>query len=133
MVNISNNGIISMNRGDTVEVPLFINVNDKLLPIRYPFSAEDEIYLGISEPNQRWECALIKKKFTAEDLNEQEDVVLKLSSEDTEFVLPGTYYYEVKLRHVEEVETESEEGEVETIFKETVYTIVPKRKFIILE
>ena len=55
MVNISNNGIISMNRGDTVEVPLFINVNDKLLPVRYPFSNADEIYLGITEPNQKWE------------------------------------------------------------------------------
>lgn len=129
MVEISKNGIIVMNRGDTVSFPLFININDKLLPARYPFSDADKIYLGITEPNQRWECALIKKVFDATDLNENGDIIVKLSSEETEHVVPGTYYYEVKLGHTEEKTTE--EGETETV--ETVHTVITKRQFIILE
>lgn len=126
MVNIDLSGNITMNRGDSVSVPLFINLGDKLMPIRYPFSAEDEVYVGITEPNQPWEFALIKKKYTAEELNEKGDIVLSLNPEETEHVLPGYYFYEVKLRHTEPIE-DSEE------VKETVYTVVPKRQFIILE
>ena len=35
MIEIKNNGYISINRGDRVDVPLFINLGTEKLPIRF--------------------------------------------------------------------------------------------------
>ncbi len=120
MVNISKSQIISMNRGDTLSLPIFINAGTKIAPLRYNLGSGDKVYVGISEPNQKFEHALIKKVYTSDDVNEHGDPVLNLRPEDTEHILPGLYYYEIKL-----VST-SEEDEI-------VNTIVPKRKFYIVE
>ena len=120
MVSISKSQVITMNRGDSLLYPIFINAGTKLLPIRYTLGAGDTLYVGISEPNQKWEDALIKKVYTEADLNQYGDVDLKLVPEDTEHVLPGLYYYEAKLVH------ESEEGTIVT-------TIIPKKKLYIVE
>jgi len=121
-VNISPNQIITINRGDTFNAPLFINIGgSKIYPVRYPFTDKDTIYVGIMEAHQPFEHAIIKKVYTIEDLNEYGDIVLRLDSKDTEYLLPGTYYYEIKLEHINDDDT--------TIIK----TIVPKRKLFLVE
>ena len=123
MVNIQN-GIITMNRGDTFYMPLRINIGTKIHPIYYEITNDDEIYFAVEEYNQPFEFALIRKKITKEDLIDGE-IIVQLSCDDTEFLLPGEYYYEVKLRHITKKLGEEDE--------EFVDTIVPRRKFIILE
>lgn len=119
MIDINNN-LIAMNRGDTFEIPLIINLGTKVNPQYYHLTEHDTVYFALLEHNQRFEEALVRKVFTVEDLNAEGDVVIKLSCEDTERLLPGNYLYEIKLRHAE--------GDIDF-----VDTIVPRRKFVILE
>ena len=121
MVNIQN-GIITMNRGDTFYMPLLINVGSKVDPTYYAITENDSIYFALEEYNQPFEYALVRKKFTLDDVNDDDNVIIKLESQDTEKLLPGDYYYEIKLCHT------SLNGR-----EEFIDTIVPRRKFIILE
>lgn len=121
MASISNNLIIVLNRGDSLQVPLFINCGAGLLTVRNTLGENDKVYLGVMSANKRFEEAIIKKVYTIDDVNEDGDVVIKLEPKDTEYVLSGTYYYEIKLQQFDD------NG------KEYVYTIVPRTKFIIIE
>ena len=58
------------------------------------------MFFAIEEPHQRFECAIVRKVYTYLDVNEEGDVVVKLSHDDTNNLLPGEYYYEVKLLKV---------------------------------
>ena len=122
MVFISNNGFIRLTRGDSFDVPLFINRGDKCYPDRYYLQGHPEatVYLGVMEPNQPFEKALIKKKFTNANLNEDGDVIITFEHTDTACLLPGKYFYEIKL--------------VRTINNQTlVDSVIPKTQFNILE
>lgn len=72
------------------------------------------------EPNQPFDQAIVRKKFTRNDFDANEDVVISISHHDTENLLPGTYSYEIKIMTIKNG-------------KEYIETIVPKRKFFILE
>lgn len=105
MEQILNDNLIILNRGDSFSRPLFLNRGTKLQPMRYILSdgngdvnKEDEIYFAIMEPNQTFENAIIKKKYTYRDLNSNNDVVIELRPEDTCELIPGQYFFTVKLR-----------------------------------
>ena len=115
MVEISNNGIVEMYSGDTFEFPLFINMGSKLRPSQYIVQQGDTIYVSIGEANQSFDHALIRKTFTYEDLNEEGNVVVKLASSDTENVVPGTYFLQIKIK----------------LANGNIGTLTPARKFII--
>lgn len=120
MTSISNNGFILLARGDTFRAPLFINWGSKSCPVRYYIKnhPKDTVYLGIMEVHQPFEEAIIKKMYTSDtaEINECGDIIVKLKSTDTECLLPGKYYYEVKLV--------SDNDDVDTI--------IPKTEFFIL-
>ena len=128
MFNIQNNRIITIVRGDTIEIPLFINANTDLDPISYPFGFNDKVYFVIMESHQDFNCGVVRHEYGYEDLNESGDIVIKLSHDDTVNLLPGDYFYEIKLltRTTEEVNGQT------LILKEELDTIVPRTKFIIL-
>lgn len=119
MLHISNNGFICMNRGDCFSVPLFINRGTVYAPVRYSLLDHPQatLYLGIMEPNQPFEIATVRKKYDSSDVNQYGDVMITFKTTDTACLLPGKYYYEVKLL--------KEDGNVETI--------VPKRDFLIID
>lgn len=121
MFNISYNGIITVNRGDSFKMPLFIDFGNALEPIRYTLTDNDIIYFGVMEPNQPFETALIRKKYTSKDLNQNGDVVVEFTPKDTECVLPGKYYYQVKLQKFQPDGTY------------TVNTVIDKTQFFIME
>ena len=118
MFNISNNGIITVNRGDTFTLNVFVNVGTKLFPVQYVLQEGDNLYFALCEPNQPFEDALIRKVFTHTDVDEKGNVVMKFDSEMAEFLLPGTYYYTIKLVKASD---------------ESVTTIITKTKFVIIE
>ena len=126
MFDISYDGIIRLSRGDTANITLFINQGTKIQPIRYYLKDNDILYFAISEPNQLFEDAIVKKIFTTEDstFTDDGDLIIKINSIDTEYLRPGTYYYEVKLR-TNDVESDGN--------KYQVNTIISRRKFIIEE
>ncbi len=120
MFNISANQLITTVRGDTFSFPLFINYCDMWEIYRYELSDNEVVQFRVMEPQAEWEDAVIKKEYTNEDVNEYGDIVVSFVSEDTINMIPGTYYYEVKLiRH-------EQEGDV------VVKTIITRRTFTIL-
>ena len=126
MFNIAKNGIITITRGDSAETSLYINTGTELKPIKTALGKNDKVYLGVMEPNQLFEDALLKKVYTYKDHTDKDDpYVLNISfdCEDTENLLPGVYYYSIKLYRP---------GDGLTT-KDRIDTIVPKRKFIIVD
>ena len=120
MLDISVNNMISLTRGDTFQDSLFLNEGTPLKPIRYILQEGDQVFLGVTEPNQPFEKALIKKKFTNANLNEDGDVIITFEHTDTACLLPGKYFYEIKL--------------VRTVNNQTlVDSVIPKTQFNILE
>ena len=139
MFNISNNGIIKISRGDSASLPLFINCDiidaenkrvisgSKILkPHRYKITTigkeqKARVYLGVMEPNQPFERALIRQKYTPESkTNVYGDLIIKFRPEDTMYLKPGRYYYTIKIQR------EDRFG------NEYVDTIVPQTQFFIL-
>lgn len=125
MFSISNNGIIRLNRGDTFSLSVTINIGTELDPVIYPLAEGDKVYFALMEPKQPFECALIRKVFTAEDQDEFGNITMDFSSDQTSNLVPGNYYYMVKL-----VRDMSEESGDE---KMLVDTIINKTKFILLD
>lgn len=152
MFNISANGIIELHRGDTINTPIYIDVGTALNPecytmvqkweetpadkinnyLRYKVENNkyygyigDAVYFAILEPNQKWEDAIVKKAFTAFDFNyEDRSVELRLDSEDTEYLEPGNYYYEVKLYRCKEESSVDIYSHVDTIIGRTKFVIM---------
>lgn len=123
MFEISSNGIITVSRGDSFTLNVFVNIGTVLDPLQYSLSGEDKLYFGLMEANQPFECALIRKMYSEEDQDAETGMVaMRFVPDDTEFLLPGKYYYMVKL-----VRVDAETG------AETVDTIITKTRFIILD
>ena len=128
MFDISRNGIITMSRGDTWETEIFVNLGTELLPWGYDLQEGEYLYFGVMEPNQPFEIALIRKRI---DMNDKGDgqgyYKIRFESKDTIALLPGNYYYEVKLQHFKK---DASTGE---ILGTDVDTIIPRTKFVIYE
>ena len=78
------------------------------------------------EPNQLFEDTIVKKVYTKDDHRDEDDpeaLTISFDCEDTENLLPGVYYYSIKLYRP---------GDGLTT-KDRIDTIVPKRKFIIVD
>lgn len=122
MLEIDKSGNIKVSRGDTFEIPLFIDVGENIfMSTRLPLKYNDIIYFHIINSNCPFDCPIIGKSFTYEDVNENNDIIVRFNHEDTDFLCPGIYYYEVKLQRP----SGSEE------IPDTYVTIVPRRKFVI--
>ena len=103
-----------MYRGDTFIFPVEIRLGNNLDYTMYNIEDSDEIYFAVMEPNCKWEEALIRKKFYGSSLKLIPQIVL--SPDDTTYVLPGTYYYQLKLRKTT--------GEVVTLMPRTFFRIL---------
>ena len=123
MLEISNNGIISISRGDYVEIPLFINQGNKMYPIRYSMVKDplSTVTFAVMAPQQHFERAIIKKQYSVKSQHtSQRDVMIILEPKDTLKLQPGKYFYSVRLN----------------LFQHGHYcqkTIIPERMFIIKE
>ena len=98
MFYLSINGAIRLSRGDSLKLPLTIKDGDPLTYCSYELYPDDVVYFAIMEPNQAWENAIVKKVYTYDDLSEDGDVIITLKPTDTMMLLPGLYYYQIKLQ-----------------------------------
>lgn len=121
MFEITYNGIITVNRGDSFEMPLIINSGSTMNPVKFTLTNRTNVYFGVMEPNQPFECALIKKKYTLEDCDEDGNIVVKFKPQDTQCVLPGKYYYQVKVQTFNS--EDPEDYDVSTVIDKTQFYI----------
>lgn len=94
----SNSRIIKIVRGDSLAFPLFLNQGTKMQPERYTLQQGDVLYFAVTEPNQLFENAIIKKTYNADSLKTDEgDIIIRFCPDDTKLLLPSLYFYQVKL------------------------------------
>ena len=84
-------------------MPLFINQGTALYPIRYNLNDVDKqdtvIYLSIMQPNQYFENGCVRKMFSKKSgwtLTDAGDLIITIEPKDTQFLMPGKYFYEIK-------------------------------------
>lgn len=115
--------IIAINRGDTHSFKFTINDNSQENG-KYILKNEDVLYFGLMDPHQPFENALVKKRFTKDDLDKDGNLTITLRPEDTLDLVPGVYYYSIKLHKLADTEFE---------YIDEVITIVNKTKFVIYD
>lgn len=142
MFNISPNKIITVTRGDSFEFNLTVSMSDPMLQTNMGWMTEDdEVLLSVMEPHQRFEHGIIRKRkiYTKEDVEpetidddgvtpnpEAGELYITFMPEDTENLLPGLYYYEIKIRTAIRDDNDNITGY-------DMATVLPKTKFIIVE
>lgn len=111
---------LKMNRGDTYILPLVINEGTKLDFKQYQMRQFDKIYVGIMECGQSFEDAIIRKVITiSSPMDRYGHPLLRLDPRDTEYLLTGKYFIEIKLIHSD------------FSGSDTVTTIMPLKEFFI--
>ena len=111
--------IINMFRGDSLDIPLDIRNGSVMNYEQYNLTDNDTIYFGLMEPNQKFEDAILKKVLTASDIDENNNLIIKLKPTDTVDLLPGKYYYSIKLK-----QNSDNSYDVHTLLKETEFWIL---------
>ena len=103
-----------MNKCDDVTLNVRINYNDSILTL----TDSDKLMFSVMEPNQDFTCGIIRK--ITNTIDESGNVVIKLSHQDTDDLVPGTYFYQIVLCR-------------KSVDDSYIYnTISPKRKFILM-
>jgi len=98
MLKISKFGQITVSRGDSFRAPLFLNSGTEYAPVRYELGDSDKLYFALMEPNQRFEDAILKRIYDKNsEKTEYNDTYICIYPTDTENLIPGTYYYTIKL------------------------------------
>ena len=125
---MTKNNMIVLNRGDTYEFDLTID-DDTSVDGRYHIQGDDTIYFGIMDPHQSFEEALVKKRFTTDDADSNGNLSIVIEPEDTLDLLPGLYYYSVKI-HLQHENIHPETGEI-LGFVDKVHTVINKTKLFL--
>ena len=81
------------------------------------------------DPRQPFEDALVRKKFTVDDTDENGNLTIVIEPEDTLDLLPGTYYYAVKI-HLQHENIDYVTGEV-LEYVDKVHTVINKTKLFL--
>lgn len=117
-----------MTRGDTYSFD--VNITDETG--EYFLQGTDTLYFGIMDPGQPFEHALVRKRFTVEDVSPNGAITITIEPEDTLDLFPGTYYYSVKL-HMAHDELDYNTLLPTGDYIDKVVTIIGKTKFIICD
>lgn len=117
-----------LNRGDShiFDITVLEIPKGYISGSEYHMQGDDTIYFGVMDPHQPFEDALIRKKYTKEDFDEEDTLCIKLDPEDTIDLIPGKYYYSIKLA-MDHIDAETGEN------IDYVITLVNKSKIIICD
>ena len=98
MIYIPDTISFNMIRGDTFELPIIINKGTQLDFEPYYLQDDEKLYIGITQPNEPFENAIIRKVLTNDNLTDDKgNIVLILKPKDTMCLMPGKYYITIKL------------------------------------
>ena len=120
MFHIAKNGIITVNRGDTFTLPIFVNLGSPLDPNILDLQQGDQVIFRIVRANDSFDNAIIEKIGTIENLNDEGAIEFVFNTDDTNWIEPNLYYYEVKVEYFRD----------DMI---NVKTFIPRTKFYIVE
>ena len=120
MFSLSINNVVTISRGDSFSVPLFLNAGTGVSPIRRILKPGEYVYFAIEQPNQCFENACLKKRFDKDNLNANGDVQVDFSAQEMKDLAPGEYYYEIKASFID------------GSGKQIINTVVEKTRFIVL-
>ena len=123
MCEISYNGIITVNRGDSFSIDIPLSTGSTLFPVKFALDKGDFVYLGVMEPNQPFEDAIIRKMFPGDNHIGQDFASFEFTPDDTRCLLPGRYYYQVKIS----------KSNPHNKVGYNVYTLVDKTQFFITD
>jgi hypothetical protein len=120
--------IIKINRGDSYEFSVYIP-DKKDITKNFILTDNDVVYFAILLPHQPFEstCPNQVKGYTAEDQDKDTgEIIIKIEPNDTRLLLPGVYYYTVKLQRggtIDVIDDLDEPIEVRTIIERTKFII----------
>lgn len=120
MFSVSVENDIVITRGDNASFALYINQGTPAEPERYELRDDDEVCFAVMEKNQVFEEAMLSKFFYKEDQNVDEDLRIVLTYLDTENILPGKYFYTIKLKSIINEEIR-------------IQTLISNRKFCVVD
>lgn len=116
---VKKNNMISMIRGDSFRHIFEFEIGKFPRKKKLSINEDDLIYFGVMYPNEHFEHCIIKKEFTKDDLTSEGDLIVTLNPEDTVWLNPGTYYYEIRMLH-----QSSEDVYLKTLIQKTKFTIL---------
>lgn len=126
--------IIKLNRGDSCEFVVSAP-SRKDASKNYILTGSDILYFALLYPHQRFEDAILSKGYDHADQIIDEkgvntgEILIKLEPKDTIGLIPGIYYYTVKLYHGGKLnETDGSYNNATE-----VRTIIERTKFIVNE
>lgn len=125
---MSYSSIIKINRGDSFTFS-FRPYSEDFCKNHKMLLESETIYFALLHPHQPFEDAIILQGYTLEDQDADTGVItIQLTPKETNMLMPGVYYYTVKLKR----------GGVATIVDgsdnpESMTTLIDRTKFIILE
>lgn len=82
-IDISKSKIISIIKGDTSNFNLKVTIGNRLNRVPYKLVDDDVVKFIVTYPNTELDFGIISKEYTKDDLNEDNSVTIKFSSEDT--------------------------------------------------
>jgi hypothetical protein len=118
--------IIKINRGDSFEFKVNIPEKDDSSK-SYILTDKDAVYFALMLPHQPFEKSLLYKGYTLEDQDEETgEISIKIIPNDTRCLLPGVYYYTVKLQRggtLNIIDDFDEPDEVRTLIERTKFIV----------
>ena len=118
----ANMGIVKIFRGDSNKLVLNIKSGNSLNYSDYSLEQDDVVYFGLMEVHQKFEDAILKKVYTSQDVNEEGNIIIDINPLDTEYLLPGKYYYSIKMK--KNKTSKDDDYDVCTLVKETEFWIL---------
>lgn len=113
------NGTVYIVRGDSATFKVLLNTGTNIVPHIETVENGDSVYFGVMEPNQLFENAILRKRYVSKDIVDGY-VTINLKPEDTQCLLPGKYFYQIKLEKKRENSND-------------VYTVVDRTQFFVTE
>ena len=121
------NKIIKINRGDSYEFTVTIPRKDKPSENYLLDEVNDAVYFAIMAPHQSFEKACLFKGYTFEEQDQNTgEILIQIEPNDTRRLVPGVYYYTVKLQRggtLNIIDDLDEPDEVRTLIERTKFII----------
>lgn len=118
---IEKNKVITMTRGDYLSFSVELKTGRFPNETYYTLSEGDVLFFGLMEPNQPFEKAFLKKEYGYNDYDmEHGTLKIVLNPEDTIELVPGTYFYQIKVLYKDEAGI----THVDTVIQKTRFNIV---------
>lgn len=118
---IRKNKVITMNRGDYLSLKIELKSGNFPNETYYEIKKGDIVFFGLMEPNQPFEKAILKKELGYDDYDiEGGTLKVVLNPEDTIELVPGTYYYQIKVLYKDEAGV----SHIDTALQKTRFNII---------